>query len=697
MTKIIPLSLATLIVSNSITANEIEKTNLESIVVTANKIEENLQDIPQSITVIHEQEIKERNIENINDIMNYVPNMSINLGSRKFVNFRGLNSSVFTNNNPVVIYIDGIPTTDIYGFDVLTANAKRIEILRGPQGTLYGKDAIGGVVNIVTKEPSNKTHGDILLEYGKNNYTNTLFSINTPLKQDRLYFGLNGQITKEDGWITNTYNNDEKSNKFNEKKYSAYILYKANDKLTAKLSASIFNTKNYGKQGYTKLGNLNLDDFSAKEAENVNFDMPTWSKNKVNSQSLNISYNFENIKLTSVTTNKNLDFKAEDDFDFFTNPYTTGSMFFEHTDKKETTQEFRLSNKTNNGLKWLVGLYFDREKKIQAPYGSDIPSFYFPGQLDRINSESKTISKTSAVFAQTIFPITNKLDLTLGGRFQKISKKIDLDTYYLPVGVQGPAMYTLNDKKSWNTFLPKLALTYKINSNLTAFSSISKGYMPGGYNYAGMMGNSEDNSFEAQKSTNYELGIKGIVNNFIFSASIFRMDIKDIHLFKLINPTTAITDNAKKAHSQGLEFDLTYFVNDNFNISSAIGLNDAKYDDYNEGTRKFDGERIEKTPRYNASISLNYSHPNGLYGTLISKLEGNTNFYDNTQKVFKKRSSFMLADIKLGYKYSNYDIYAYVNNITNEEYIESYAGGMGSSIVTFNEPRNFGIGLKYKF
>jgi outer membrane receptor protein involved in Fe transport len=86
------------------------------------------------------------------------------------MNFRGLNTSMFTSNNPVVIYIDGVPYSDRYGFDASLANVKRIEVLRGPQGTLYGKDAIGGVINIVTKDPGNEFQGKVGAEYGSFNY-----------------------------------------------------------------------------------------------------------------------------------------------------------------------------------------------------------------------------------------------------------------------------------------------------------------------------------------------------------------------------------------------------------------------------------------------------------------------------------------------------------------------------------------------
>jgi iron complex outermembrane receptor protein len=179
--------------------------NLENITVTANKIEENMKDVPQSITVIDEYVLEEKGIRNVADVIGEIPNMKISHDHGNSVNFRGLNASMFTSNNPVVIYIDGIPYADRFGFDASLANVERIEVLRGPQGILYGKDAIGGVINIVTQEPDNVFRGKAGVEYGSFNSMRGVFNGSGPLIRDTLYLGLNGQYQRDDGWIENTH------------------------------------------------------------------------------------------------------------------------------------------------------------------------------------------------------------------------------------------------------------------------------------------------------------------------------------------------------------------------------------------------------------------------------------------------------------------------------------------------------------
>lgn len=132
-------------------AQETAPSSLKTLTVTANKIEERLQDVPQSVTLITADELQQRSIRNMGDLVREVPNLSSSFLYSNDLNFRGINSSTFTNANPLVMYVDGVPQSNRIAYDALLENVDRVEILRGPQGSLYGKDAIGGVINIITR------------------------------------------------------------------------------------------------------------------------------------------------------------------------------------------------------------------------------------------------------------------------------------------------------------------------------------------------------------------------------------------------------------------------------------------------------------------------------------------------------------------------------------------------------------------
>ncbi|MFV7790479.1 TonB-dependent receptor [Aliarcobacter lanthieri] len=694
------LILASLFVSSLLLSNEIQTTKLDEIKVSANKIEENIQDVPQSITVITEEAIEQKGIKTIQDVIKEIPNMynQNTIGSN--TSFRGLNTSQFTHSNPVVIYVDGVPYYDKFDYNPSLADVEQIEVLRGPQGTLYGKDAIGAVINIVTKTPENKWRGTIGTEYGNDNTFDTKVNASGAIIDNKLFAGINNTYYHTDGWIENHYPGmDKHANKENDRKTSGFLLYKPTDNLSAKLTITNNYENKYGINGIVKNASTPINDFKRKDAKNVSFEMPTWEKTKLNSQALNVSYETQKIKFDSTTTHKKVKVNGDYDVDNMSGNSFDGLRQWNVTDFETTTQEFKLSSK-NQDIKWVTGLYLDKEDRDQGPYGYE--SDYY-GQVYQANYKSSASSKTQAIFGQVIIPIIDKVDLTLGGRYQRIKKEVDANVKRFWGNIAYPE-YDYKDEKTWNSFLPKIALSYKVNDNLTTYVSVSKGYLPGGLNYTpsnATVNLSQENTFEPQKSLNYEIGAKYIGDNFALNTAIFRMDIKDVHVYYVDNIGNFFVDNAKKGHSQGIEIDGTYFLTDNWSISGALGLIQAKYDDFNNGKRSFDGERIQETPRYTANLGVSYLADSGIYGRVDLYAQGSNNFFNSSynggEGKILKTDGGITANAKIGYKINTWDIYAYIKNITNEDYLTSYMERDGNAWVGFNEPRKFGIGAIYKF
>ncbi|WP_319380878.1 TonB-dependent siderophore receptor [Thiomicrorhabdus sp.] len=671
------------------------QTELQGVTVTANKIEENIQDVPQSITVIDQYELEEKGIRSVPDVIREIPNMNVNPMGGNQVSFRGLTTSIFTNNNPVVIYIDGVPTSSRYGFDASLANVERVEVLRGPQGTLYGKDAIGAVINIVTKEPDNAWHGKLGMEAGSQNRRSAIFDTSGALIKDRLYLGLNGLLSADDGWIENTQPGMPKhANTDEQQKFGAYLLYKPSERLKAKLNIIHEETENHWWDGYALPGGSGVSDFHRDNAEKIAFDVPQIEQGTTDAQSLNIGYEFDHLNLESTTVHKNFVLDGVYDSDFGTDSSYAGLRQLNDNETETLSQEFRFSSKNSIGMRWVSGLYLEDEERTQAPYGMEFPGG--DGYNYLMNAESVTNSTTQAAFGQLILPVAENLELTLGGRLQRIEKEIDLQMYYLPVGTSGPAMYTLEDKKTWDAFLPKVALSYKLAPSWTTYASYSKGYMPGGYNYFSTQGNADENSFEPQTSNNYEIGIKGQFEDLSLSANIFHMDIEDIHVYKAIG-TTYLTDNAEKAHSQGIELEANWYATQNLQFSATLGFINAKYDKYNNGYTDFEGRNIIETPSQTARFGIAYTSPENWYARMDVANQGSLYYYDDANKKMVKRKGYTTVDLRAGYRLTDWEIYAFAKNLTDEEYITGYMSSSSTSVATFGDPRTFGLGAHYHF
>jgi iron complex outermembrane receptor protein len=674
--------------------------SLEETIVSANKIEENILDIPQNITIITEHEIKEKNIKTVTDIIGEISNMNAGPNHGVQVSFRGLNASMFTNNNPVVIYVDGIPYYDRYDLNPSLDNVKQIEVLRGPQGTLYGKDAIGAVINIKTKEPKNYWQANFGSEYASNNYIQTNLNATGPLIRDKFYLGINGSFSKDDGWINNSYDSmDKNANSSKDYKTSAFLLYKPNDKFSGKFVVS----NNYFKDNFINGFSTteNIDEIERKDAKNASFDVPTYSENEVKSYSLDISYKFDKFEIESLTTYKKVDIEGEYDLDFKSdNLMFDGLKQFNYANLDTFSQEIKFSGLSGNNIKWVAGIYGDVEKREQGPYGMEFPYVHptlgFLGNYSN-NVESTTDTDTQAIFGQGMVPFGDKFEFTFGGRYQRITKKIDLNAYTNPIGIESDPVFEFEGKKSWNTFLPKTALTYKYSENLSTYISVSKGYMPGGFNFFATSGDTESISFEPQKSENYETGIKYNGPNYKINASIFRMNIEDLHIYKIVSGNIWIADNAKKAHSQGVEVDAIYFFENNIELSTSLGLIDAKYDDYDTGINNYKGKNIENTPKYTWNISLAYAPYEGIYGRIDTNIIGDISYFDGANNRMVESEGAVIANVKLGYKVSNWDFYTYAKNITDAFYVDGYLSKKSLTMATFNDPRSFGIGFRYTY
>ncbi|WP_321418351.1 TonB-dependent receptor [uncultured Desulfobacter sp.] len=674
----------------------------ESIIVTANKVEEDVQKVPQSITVMNELLLEEKGITDVPDVIKEIPNMTVTQsGSGNAVSFRGLNNSMFTNNNPVVIYIDGVPIISRYGFDASLANVERVEVLRGPQGALYGKDAIGGVINIVTKMPENKWHSMIGAEYGSYNYMQGIFNMNGSLIADTLFMGINGKYEQDDGWIENTNaQSSAAGNEFDKQQLSGYLLFTPTDRLSARLTLSMDNQSMSWINGYALPAGTDISEFNRDDAEDVDFDMPTVNDIDCFSQSLYLSYAFDPVTLTSTTTHKKRDIEGDYDADYLAANDYEGLIMYDYSETESYTQELRLSSNNESGTRWVAGLYLDSENHKQGPYGMQYPYYddsgTFYGNFD-FNAESDTDSTTYAVFGQAMIPLGKKFELTLGGRYQHIDKEIDLDMYYLPVGTTGAPYFSFSGDKTWDVFLPKAALSYRLSDNWQTYVSYSQGYMPGGFNYFASSGTTEDNSFESQKSANYELGIKGSVNRFRLSATLFYMDIEDVHVYKS-DGVNFYTDNADSGHSQGLELELVYKLTDTTELTGSLGLIEAEYDTYDAGNGiSFDGQDIENTPSYTATAGVSYRHPNGLYGRVDMRAVGETAFYADSEKDFVKEDAYITFNAKIGYRTGDWDFYVYGKNLTDEEYIVSYNSNSSKSRAEFGDPLTAGLGIRYHF
>lgn len=669
-----------------------EHINLADVVVSANKMNERLKDVAGSVSVLSDIEIEERRINDVQDVIRQIPNMNYTTFiSKTMVNFRGINSSAFTNSNPVAVYIDGVATTNHYGFyNSCLTNVERVEVLRGPQTALYGKDSIGGVINIVSRTPNNDWGGNMGLEYGSYTKFSSNLDLGGALIDDKLFLNLGASVMNDNGWIKNDFNNDKKAAQDKGHKFNATITATPVDRLTARLNLTHEKQKEY----FFKGGAGFYGQIKRKDAKHANFDMPTYTDSKAFSQSLGIDYEFDGAKLSSVSTHKSSVSKGMYDIDFTRGTSKDGLSQFQDVKIDGLTQELRLSSLNSDKFKWIGGVYFENEKTTNRKMGTDLFLNPVTKKTETMNAPAMIKAHTAAVFGQGDYKIIDNLRLILGGRYQKIEKKIDENLIY---STQNPAFgmvnFSYSDKKTWTKFLPKVGLNLAVNDDLSVFANYSQGYLAGGYNYFATRGSADQNRFNAQTSDNYEIGLHGSRAGLHYGATLFYMDIKDIHMYKILPGNVFITSNGGKASSQGLELEAAYYADNGLDFSASLGINKTKYKQNETPGAK--GKKIENTPAFNANLGIGYTHASGVYARADIHAVGTT-YYDNLNQ--NKQKAYAFADLRAGYRTDALDIYSYVSNVTNTEYTSGYmehAGNFG--MVHYGDPRRIGVGIRYSF
>jgi len=677
MKRKIALSFATsLILSQSIYGEDDTPQKLESITVTAQKTEQNVQDVPMSISVFDEYMIEDTKIESVKDIAQYTPNfMVFDYGSGMVApSIRGLTSEVTTLSTSAGMFIDGIPVLHGVGYNEELMDIERIEVLKGPQGTLYGRNTQSGAINIITKQPNNETRGKVELELGEDNKQEISLSASGPVVQDKFYVGISAKHYEKDGFVKNTnlggYIDDK------EYDYGKLVLRATpTDNLDISFTSSIMDRDNGGSTANNENINNNREVTSGLDSKNTS---------SSTMHALKIKYDLGDYQLQSITTKRDVEDTTASDRDY-TNDYTKTNHMFKNNEYGNISQELKL-NRTTDKLNWLLGIYADKDDNT-FDYNYDKYVSMGGGMIFKGHDIYDVDGESLGIFTHADYSLSDRLNIIAGLRYDK-------DKRYFKEVLQSfdPTGANLADESnSYSEISPKFGLNYKLNDTSSIYTTISKGYKSGGY-YA-FAPSDELKQYEKETLWNYEIGTKNsfLDNRLILNGAIYYMDIDDMQVSQYFEELSSYyTTNAAKATSKGIELDVNYVLNDNITLFAAYGLNITKFDDYSDDNGDYSGNYNLFAPKYNYSLGMSYRDASGYFARV--NLNGYGKTYFNKENTLS-RDAYKIVNTKIGYETSSYDIYLYANNLFDEEY-DSHTT---ATTVYYSQPREIGIQLAYKF
>jgi iron complex outermembrane receptor protein len=682
---------------------------LDKVVVTAQKTEELLQQIPASITSISSRQVEEYRLWNSKDLSAIVPNLyTADPGDRR--NVSSLRGIATTSYDPAVAtYIDGVNQFNLDTYIAQLFDVERIEILRGAQGTLYGRNATAGVINIITKQPSNKSSSFLEITSGNAGLKRYSGGFRLPLIKDKLYFGMAALYDKSNGFYTNQFNNTQ-FDKQNSLTGNYYVKYLPTDKWAITLNVKHNNNRNKG--AFPLVSGI-------EDALKNPFQL---SQNAVS----NMVDNIFNASLSANHFGKNISFSSQtayqSNYRIYENPMDAdfspidGITLIKNYGKawnkvKVLTQEFKFSSPaaSSSAFKWTAGAYFfhqDNPTKQGIHFGEDAAMVGSPDINYSLINSTKTKSNGVALFAQGTYALTSKLNFTAGIRYDNEKNEQSILGEYQMDPDPTPIFDYRSDTSasaSFNAVSPKLSLSYSISDNNLLFTNYSKGFRAGGLTPL-----SSDPSqpalfaFQPEYSNNFEIGIKNSLlnNQLLINITAFYSGVTDAQVPTLVLPdAVTITKNTGKLTSKGIELESHALLN-GFQLDYNFGYTDANFKDLKLAQYGSEVDLAGKKQIFTPDVTSMFA---AQYGTTISKKDQLKITFRGEWKYIGKQyfdlgnnlsqNSYNLLNSSVGISAPKWSLKFWARNFGNINYV-GYGYDFGA--VRLGDPRTYGVTLGIK-
>lgn len=689
--------LALILVLNSIvsiTAQEIIVTTdslaipemeLGEIVIVASKDKSKLKKLPASVSLLSKSLIESNEINSLNQVSNFAANFVMpDYGSKLTspVYIRGIGSRI--NSPSVGLYVDNVPFFEKAAFDFDFFDIERIEILRGPQGTLYGRNSMGGLINILTLSPENYQGTNIHISAGT--YGNYKLNASHYTKlNEKIAFSLSGNYQHGDGFYTNKYFNS-KVDEFNSVGLRNKIIYNISDKLSIENIAS-FDKSNQGGYPYAIFND------SLQKAEDINYNQQSSYDRLLFSNGLKLKYSGNNWELNNTLSYQFLDDDQKIDQDF-----SPDSLYFiqQYMKQNMISDELIVNSVGNEKYKWLFGAFgfmqiFDKAVEVDL-HASDM--WYIKNYGLNVSS--------FALFHQSTYNITKNLSITAGLRYDYEISELNYKYNMTRGGAELADTDTTYKKLKDNILLPKVALSYQINKS-TIYASYTTGYKPGGYNST--FEEPEHLMFKNEKTDNFELGLKtSMFNSFIYSELAgFYTKLQDQQIYRTVpSGRGSYLDNAGLSENTGVEVSLKNRSVKGFQAMIAYGYTHSRILEYvKDSTTNYNDQFTPYIPRHTFAIQLSqsiklnsisfidYLKMNASYqqkGVTYWNLDNS--YYEETYGLLNAKVSFIRNKMQ-------FDIWA--KNILNAEYRSFLFEALGNTYVQMGKPMQIGVNFSLKF
>lgn len=712
---------------------------LEEVIVTAQKRAESLQDTSIAISTFGEESIENLGISDITDVGAFSPNVKIvNAPASTSAATISIRGSVTTNPNinwePTVgTYVDGVFIGKTMGSVFDMVELTRVEVLRGPQGTLYGKNTIGGAVNFITRKPSGEFHGKLRTSVGNEDYRSAYLRLDSPtmkIGDGGLYGSVAVLRKKRDGFYKNRpdpfgnplarpVSTDEFEN-ISDKGVRADMVFDATESLTFEYAFDYYDQDsqpsaaqliNVDSSNALYPGAIGLESYlvdANDPASSISNDYPSFERSKTRGHTLDITYHldqagpFGSLDIKSISAYRTMDWA--DGLDLDGSPiFLYGSNRF--IDYEQRSQEFQLAGQTSR-LDYVFGLYyFDEKGDVFSPL-----SFFGVFGAPVAHNSYGIDNQSTAIYGQIdwrpgLDVLENRLTLTLGARWTEEKK----DQYIVHPDANIVIPFTEADD-TWTNFSPTFTATWALSEDVNIYGRVASGWKSGGFNSQARTQQSFLMSYKPEEVTSYELGLKSewLDNRLRLNAAAFYNKEDDLQqsVFLSGNSFASVIRNAGKATIQGFEMELTALISNRVQLSATYGYLDAEYDEFIDGGIDVKNEReFPYTPQNTASLILDWD----VWHTEYGRLDFHTDLSYSDEYVVEVEprangdiDDYYLVNVRLTLseipvKSGNMKVSLWSRNVTDEQYRVSEIDFGGWAVGFFGNPRTYGLDVAWEF
>ncbi len=559
------------------TASAEEPAVIEEVIVTARKREESIRDVPMAVSVMTGERIEETGVLNVEYLYGDVPNLyfaqnntlSPQSDSREIM-IRGVGAIPLLEPSAGV-FIDGIYQTGLR-FDIGFLDLERVEILRGPQGTLFGRNTQAGAINLVTRKPSDNFRARAGVTIDENETRALDLALSGPISGDGLYAGLAATVRTSDGFLDNEVL-DQPQDDHDSGALRASLRYVPNDDWEVNLTGDL-DTYRGGVQGLGVVGARGKD-------HTTRDDIVSEAELDSRGFSMRIEGNWLGMSVTSLTGGRENDSIQLYDQDAMSPP--DGNFQYLDLDQSILSQELRLASAGAGPLDWLAGLYLFKETH-DMNFKLGLPSV--TGILAGTTADNYVSHERwgGALFAQGSYRLSDRWELSAGIRVSE--EEIDATRFNeLDIPLLGATFTNESDKdETYEDVSPMASLSYNPSDNLSIYATVAQGYKAGGFEKVPTTF-VEFSSVESEKSFNIEVGMKGTAfdSRLQYSLAAFQIDIDDMQLMAIVdvmNIPQVVIDNAGASTSKGIEVDFSARVSETLSLSGNLGYTDTEFDEY---------------------------------------------------------------------------------------------------------------------